>query len=122
MISNIDQAVSEMSTLMEDSPSGNPGRESRNIVRSQDGSPEIGPTTRWDGRHDLGHTQSDEHGEETDDNPSNGHDTRAAGRESIFEEGGDASDDTDNGEGDAEIMDQRPIALQLLLVPWQQVY
>lgn len=38
---------------------------------------------------DFGHSESDEHGEERDDDPSDGHDGRAAGVQAILEKRGD---------------------------------
>ena len=74
-------------------PACDPGEEGRVFVRGQDGSPEVRTTRCWNGGDDFGHTQSDEHGEEGDAYPADGHDAWAARVKTIFEEGGDASDD-----------------------------
>lgn len=74
-------------------PAGDPGEKGRVWVRGQDGGPEVRPAGGWYGGDDFGHTQSDEHGEEGDAYPADGHDAWAASAKAIFKESGDAGDD-----------------------------
>ena len=79
---------------------------------TQHGRPEVRAAARWVRRRDLGHAQRHEKREEADDDPSDGHDTRATRRQAKFDwtrsmagrqerrvriwlrtEGSDASDD-----------------------------
>ena len=83
-------------------PARDPSEKGRVLVRGQDGGPKVRTAGRWDGGDDFGHTQSDEHGEEGDTYPADGHDAWAASIKTIFEEGGDAGDNalsTELGQG-----------------------
>ena len=74
-------------------PAGYPGCKRRVFLGCEDGGPEVGASGGGDGGDNLCHAETNEHGEEGHDDPSHGHDARAAGEQAIFEQGGYSSDD-----------------------------
>lgn len=85
------------------------------VVRCQYSRPVIRPSRGRDGARDLCHSQTNEQGEEAHTDPADGHHTRTASCQTIFEQCRDAGNHGNDGEGHAKVVKDGPVSFQFLI-------